>query len=79
MTSPEDSDLARLATSVDTLALMPSLGAGLDPALGLTKLFDRTSPVLSIWLPLSRQLGGAPVANPSSPPWPMPDVAPQQV
>lgn len=74
----DDVDVEALRASVDTLALMPSLGLLLPVRLGLTRLFDRTSPIFSTWLPLSRQRGGAPVANPSSPPWPLPTVAPQE-
>lgn len=75
----EDSDAAALRGSVDALSLMPSLGQMLPLELVATKLFDRTSPILSTWLPLSRQQGGAPVANPSSPPWPRFSVSPQHV
>lgn len=75
----KDQDVEKLASSVDRLARMRSLGDLLPTELGLQKLFDRTSPIFSTWLPLSRQLGGAPVANPSSPAWPLPTVAPQAI
>ena len=74
-----DDTVAALRRSVDALALTPSFGRLLPLGLDTTKLFDRTSPILSTWLPLSRQQGGAPVANPSSPPWPHFTVPPQRV
>jgi len=69
-------DIAALNRSVEALSLTPSLGLILPDAIGLTKLFDRTGPIFSIWLPLSGRQGGSPVANPSSPPWPHPTIAP---
>ena len=75
----EDTDVAALARSVETLEMMPSLGETLPTIEGMTKLFDRTSPIFSTWLPQSRMERGAPVINPSSPPWPSPSVAPQEV
>jgi hypothetical protein len=74
-----DSDMAAVSASVEKLAAMPSLGVILPAELGLTKVFDRTSPVFSTWLPLSRQQHGAPVAHPSYPAWPLPSVSPQVV
>lgn len=74
-----DTDIPALRASVEAMMAMPSLGTLLPDGLGLTKAFDRTAPIFSTWLPLSRQLRGAPVANPSSPALPFPRVAAQEV
>lgn len=55
----EDIDLSAL---VET----PSRGQLFPATLGLTKIFDRTSYVMSTWLPLSRSGGGQHVAHPTS-------------
>lgn len=48
----------------------PSLGSLFLEGRESSKIFDRTSLILNIWLPLSRRAGGAPTASPCSPPLP---------
>ncbi|MFC7307162.1 hypothetical protein ACFQVC_23400 [Streptomyces monticola] len=59
--------MARLADGETPGRLLPS---ELAPA----KVFDRTSPILAMWLPRSREAGGAPSAYPTSPPHPLPTI-----
>lgn len=69
----DDKDPAA-AVSGGLLALENAQSAGrlLPAELGLTKLFDRTSLIISSWLPLSRALGGAHSSFPVSPPHGLP-------
>jgi hypothetical protein len=60
--------------SLLALESSPSLGHGFAER-GWTKVFDRTSWILTIWLPLAAA-GGAPSLWPNSPPLPAPVVAP---
>jgi hypothetical protein len=64
--------------AIDDLQGMPSLGRFLEPQLPLHKIFDRTSPILSLWLPQSRLAGGEPSSHQVSPPLPAPTVEPQR-
>ncbi|MEE4343350.1 hypothetical protein V2K55_03220 [Pseudomonas alliivorans] len=64
--------------ALTALQSAPSLERLLPPELKATKLFDRTSPILSLWLPQSRLAGGEPSAHPLSPPFPAPTVEPQR-
>lgn len=74
----EGSDSAQAVNqAIDDLQSAPSLGRLLQPHLTLKKIFDRTSPILSLWLPQSRLAGGEPSAHQVSPPLPAPTVAPQ--
>lgn len=61
------------------LAAIPSLAAHLPPELKAHKVFDRTAMIVSQWLPKSRLAGGAPTANPMTPPLPAWTVEPQPV
>ncbi|QGH61594.1 hypothetical protein [Serratia proteamaculans] len=65
--------------ALQQLAMVPSLGSHFPAIDGLKKAFDRTNMIMSSWLPLSRQQKGAPVANPMSPPLPMPEIPAQKV
>jgi hypothetical protein len=60
--------------STDALALRGSVSQARLTELGARKIFDRTSLNLAVWLPLSKQAGGAPAIWPNSPPIPMPGV-----
>ncbi|QIB44433.1 hypothetical protein [Streptomyces aureoverticillatus] len=51
-----------------------SLGSLLPESLAAERYFDRTSRILSLWLPKSRLAGGVPSAYPMSPPLPLPTV-----
>lgn len=64
--------------SVAALEHTVSMGRFLHAELGLEKVFDRTSLILSMWLPLSRLAGGAPSAYPTAPVHPLPQVDEQQ-
>lgn len=64
--------------SVTALERAASVGQFLPAELGLEKIFDRTSLILSMWLPLSRLAGGAPSAYPTAPVHPLPQVDEQQ-
>ena len=61
------------------LEAAPSLGALLPASLAPERYFDRSSRILSLWLPKSRLAGGAPSAYPSAPLLPLPSVAAQEV
>lgn len=56
-----------------------SLGSLLPGSLAVGRYFDRTSRILSLWLPKSRLAGGVPSAYPMSPPLPLPTVPVQAV
>ncbi|WP_188275047.1 hypothetical protein [Streptomyces sp. CBMA152] len=60
--------------AVAGLAASESLGGLLPACVTAIKVFDRTSPILAMWLPESREAGGAPSAHPASPPHPLPTV-----
>lgn len=67
--------------SRDTAAALEaevSLGSLLPQPLVAERYFDRTSRILSLWLPRSRAAGGAPSAYPMSPPLPLPSVPVQE-
>jgi hypothetical protein len=65
------------SASIAALGAKPSLGKLLE--VDSTKVFDRTSLILGMWLPKSRLAGGAPSAYPQSPVWPVPTVEPQEI
>jgi len=67
------------ARSVAWLEQAGSLGQFLPAELGAEKVFDRTSLILTMWLPRSRLAGGAPSAFPSATVHPLPQVAEQQL
>jgi hypothetical protein len=69
--SPNEPDFASLAA----LESSPALGRGFADR-GWTKVFDRTSWVLTIWTPLAAAEGGAPSLWPNSPPLPAPTPEP---
>ena len=71
--SPSEPDVASLLA----LETSPSLGRGFSEW-GWTKVFDRTSWILTIWLPLAAATGGAPALWPNSPPFPAPTAAPKR-
>jgi hypothetical protein len=66
------------ARSLTALEQTESVGRFLPAELGAEKVFDRTSLILTMWLPLSRLAGGAPVAFPAAPVHPLPQVAEEQ-
>lgn len=66
-------------TTPADLEATPSLGALLPASLAPDRYFDRSSRILSLWLPKSRLAGGAPSAYPSAPLLPLPSVAAQEV
>jgi hypothetical protein len=72
--SPQEPDFASLLA----LESAPSLGRGLTEQ-GWTKVFDRTSWVLTLWLPLDAAAGRAPSLWPNSPPLPAPAPEPAPV
>lgn len=75
----ESADLADgVNLALNALQSTQSLAALLPSELKLVKLFDRTNPILALWLPQSRLAGGDPSAHPVSPPLPAPTVAPQR-
>ena len=75
-----DSDpVVAAARSIEALERTPSVGRFLPAALGAEKVFDRTSLILSMWLPESRVAGGEPSAYPSAPVHPLPRVERQEV
>lgn len=74
-----DQPLDVATRSIDRLAIMPSAEPLLPLDLNVEKIFDRTTPILTMWLPLSRHLHGEPSAYPMSPPFAQPQVAPQRV
>ncbi|WP_417528957.1 hypothetical protein [Marinomonas shanghaiensis] len=65
--------------ALNELQSMPSLGRLLPAELKADKLFDRTSPILALWLPQSRLAGGQPSTHPLVPAFPAPQVEPQLV
>lgn len=65
---------AGVEKAVTDLAASESLGGLLPTCLTTTEVFDRTSPILAMWLPKSREAGGAPSAYPASPPHLLPTV-----
>ena len=67
------------ARSLTALEQTESVGRFLPAELGAAKVFDRTSLILTMWLPLSRLAGGAPSAFPAAPLHPLPRVAEQQL
>ena len=64
--------------SVTGLEQAESVGRFLPAELGAEKVFDRTSLILSMWLPQSRLAGGAPSAYPAAAVHPLPRVPEQQ-
>jgi hypothetical protein len=73
-------DLADAAArSVTALEQTESAGQFLPAELGAEKVFDRTSLILTMWLPRSRLAGGAPSAFPAFPIHPLPQVAEHQL
>jgi hypothetical protein len=66
------------ARSLTALEQAEPAGRLLPAELGAAKVFDRTSLILTMWLPLSRLAGGAPSAFPAAPLHPLPQVAEQQ-
>ncbi|HWO60896.1 MAG TPA: hypothetical protein VNO31_12775 [Umezawaea sp.] len=76
----EDADpVVSAARSIEALERNPSGGRFLPAALEAEKVFDRTSLILSMWLPESRLAGGAPSAYPSAPVHPLPRIERQHV
>jgi len=69
-----DDPSASASASLAALEAMPSLGGAFEARGGAKKVFDRTSLLLNIWLPLSGQAGGVPRISPFSPPLPLPAV-----
>jgi len=69
----DDADTA--SRSLAALERTESLARLLPPELAPHKVFDRTSLNLSLWLPWSRNAGGAPSAFPTFPVHPRPDGA----
>jgi hypothetical protein len=67
------------ARSLTALERAESMGQFLPAELGGEKVFDRTSLILSMWLPRSRLAGGAPSTFPAAPVHPLPKVAEQQL
>jgi hypothetical protein len=67
------------ARSLTALEEAESVGRFLPAELGAEKVFDRTSLILSMWLPKSRLAGGAPSAFPAAPIHPLPQVAEPQL
>jgi hypothetical protein len=67
------------ARSVTALEHAESVGQFLPAELAAEKVFDRTSLILTMWLPRSRLAGGAPSAFPAAPVYPLPQVAEQQL
>jgi len=63
--------------SITALEQTESMGQFLPAELGVKKVFDRTSLILTMWLPQSRAAGGAPSAFPAAPVHPLPRVAEQ--
>jgi hypothetical protein len=61
-------------SNLDALESMPELGAAIDQP-GSTKVFDRTSWVLSIWFPIGEGEPVTPALWPNSPPLPSPAPA----
>ncbi|MET7398830.1 hypothetical protein ABZS66_35610 [Dactylosporangium sp. NPDC005572] len=75
----EGMDPAQAASrSITALEHNESVGRFLPAGLGSEKVFDRTSLILSMWLPRSRLAGGAPSAFPTAPVHPLPRLAEQQ-
>jgi hypothetical protein len=64
--------------SVAALEQAGSAGRFLPAELAPEKVFDRTSLILTMWLPQSRLAGGAPSAFPTAPVHPLPQVPQQQ-
>jgi hypothetical protein len=62
------------ARSLTALERAGSVGEFLPAELGAEKVFDRTSLILSMWLPLSRLAGGAPSAFPAAEVHPLPQL-----
>jgi len=60
--------------SITVLEQTESVGQFLPAELGVQKVFDRTSLILTMWLPQSRLAGGAPSAFPAAPVHPLPQV-----
>ncbi|MET0493315.1 MAG: hypothetical protein ABW000_09325 [Actinoplanes sp.] len=76
----DDTDpVVSAARSIEALERTPSGGRFLPATLETAKVFDRTSLILSMWLPQSRLAGGAPSAYPSVPVHPLPRTELQQV
>jgi NADPH:quinone reductase len=69
----DDADTA--SRSLAALEHSKSLARFLPRELAPDKIFDRTSLNLSLWLPWSRDAGGAPSAFPTFPVHPVPDAA----
>lgn len=67
-----DDPSASASASLAALEATQSLGGALEAQGGAKKVFDRTSLLLNIWLPLSGRAGGAPRISPFSPPLPLP-------
>jgi hypothetical protein len=66
------------ARSLTALERAGSVGEFLPAELGAEKVFDRTSLILSMWLPLSRAAGGSPSAFPAAEVHPLPQVTERQ-
>ncbi|MDJ0929391.1 MAG: hypothetical protein QNJ73_17260 [Gammaproteobacteria bacterium] len=62
-------------TSVAALENLPSLATDAEAAGLLTRVFDRTSWIFTIWLPYRDGADNAPAIWPNSPPLPAPDTA----
>jgi len=74
---PADDDPAEATSHALTwLERTESPGRLLPGGLGAEKVFDRTSMILTTWLPQSRRAGGDPAGFPVSPPMPLPQVPP---
>ena len=63
--------------SITALEGAESVGQFLPAELGVKKVFDRTSLILTMWLPQSRLAGGAPSAFPAAAIHPLPQVPEQ--
>ena len=67
----------RASKSIVALERKDSLSKYFIQSLQAQKIFDRTSLILSLWLPWSRRAGGDPAAYPTFPLHPLPQPATQ--
>jgi hypothetical protein len=74
----EDDPLAAAQSSLTQLQRLDTLGNLLSAKLAVQSVFDRTSLILSLWLPKSRRAGGAPQSTPNFPVFPAVTIASEQ-
>ncbi|KAH6689881.1 hypothetical protein F5X68DRAFT_254528 [Plectosphaerella plurivora] len=67
MNKPESVTVEMLYDSVESLKAQSSLGELLPSSLNAKPTFDRTSPNMAMWLPLSRAAGGVEQITPLAP------------